>query len=271
MRVLIVGGSGYVGGLVLPILAQHCSLRVFDLLPPQDGSWEYVRGDVTNPETLDLAVKGTDALIYMAVGLKDEDGSFNSRAATQAAFDVSVKGLYLALDAARKAGNLHAVYTSTMSIYQGPLEHRYFRDENLMPDARDSYGLTKSLGEEVCRYAVRAWGMSVNALRLCLPISLAHWHTSPYDCSPLYTAGDDCAQALLAALKYRHGFEAFTISGDYNHSYMNLSKAKRLLRWAPTARAAGVAGPNKNLAMLKRFKRMCRTRLDPRKFLFKYR
>src|SRR5205085_7170290 len=148
-----------------------------------------------------------------------------------------------------------------VSIYQGPLEQRYFRDEDLIPDARDLYGFTKSLGEEVCRYAVRSWGMSVNALRICLPISMERWHASPYDRSPIYTAGDDVARALLAALKYRHGFEAFMISGDHKQTNMNLSKAKRFLRWEPLARAVGDARPNNNSAVLKRLKRMCRTRL----------
>lgn len=270
MRVLVVGGSGYVGRLVLPVLAKHCSIRVFDLLPPKAGPWQYVHGDVTDPAALDLAVKGMDALIYMAVGAKDEDGSFNSSAAAKSAFDVSVKGLYFALDAARKAGSLHAVYTSTMSVYHGPLAQRYFRDENLMPDARECYGFTKSLGEEVCRYAVRSWGMSVNALRLWLPVSMARWQAS-HDGSPICTAGDDVARALLAALKYRHGFEAFTISGDHNQAHTNLLKAKRCLRWEPLARPASDSRPNKNLAVLKWLKRICRIRLDPRNYLFKYR
>jgi nucleoside-diphosphate-sugar epimerase len=47
MRVLYVGGSGYVGGLVVPLLRERFAVRVFDLRPP-DGEGEYVRGDATD-------------------------------------------------------------------------------------------------------------------------------------------------------------------------------------------------------------------------------
>jgi nucleoside-diphosphate-sugar epimerase len=238
MRVLVVGGSGYVGGLVLPVLAEYHSIRVFDLLPPQDGPWEYVEGDIADPEALNRAVKGMDSLIYMAMGSTDDDGSFKSMDAARTAFDVSVKGLYLTLYAACKAGITHAIYTSSMSIYDGPVVQRYFRDEDLMPDARDLYGFTKHLGEEVCRHAVRVWGMSVNALRLCLPVSMERWHAASSNGASDVpaTASDDVARALLAALNYRHGFEAFMISGDHNQIHTNLSKARRLLNWEPLPR-----------------------------------
>ncbi|MDQ5851506.1 MAG: NAD(P)-dependent oxidoreductase, partial [Chloroflexota bacterium] len=60
MCVLVIGGSGYVGGLVLPILAQHHTLRVFDLRPPADGGWEYIAGDISDPDELARAAMGMD-------------------------------------------------------------------------------------------------------------------------------------------------------------------------------------------------------------------
>lgn len=233
MRVLVVGGSGYVGGLVLPMLAKHHRFRVFDLVPPQDGPWEYVPGEVADQKALNHALQGMNALIYMAKGVTDDDDSFNSVEAATTAFDVSVKGLYFTLDAARRAGLSHAVYTSSMSVYKGSVRQRHFSHEDLPPDTQDVYGLTKYLGEEVCRHAVRAWGMSVNALRLCLPVSMEKWRVCRHDTSYVYTASDDVARALLAALEYRRGFEAFMISGDRKQVHTNLSKASRLLNWEP--------------------------------------
>lgn len=124
-----------------------------------------------------------------------------------------------------------------MSIYDGSVTERHFPNEGLRADARDVYGLTKSLGEEVCRHAVRAWGMTVNVLRLCLPVSTERWYAGGNDCSLAHaTAVDDVAAVLLAALEYRHGFETFMISGDRDHIHTNLSKARRLLKWEPRAR-----------------------------------
>ena len=234
MNVLVVGGSGYVGGLVLPTLAQQHALRVFDLRPPDDPAWDYVAGSVGDLDALMGAAEGMDALLYMAMGGKD----FATAASITTAFDVSVKGLYLALYAADQAGITHAVYTSSMSVYGGNLEERYFSDEDITPDAQHFYGFTKWLGEEVCRNAAGAWGMSINALRLCLPTPEDRWlATTRLGTPTIATTDGDVARALLAALDYRGGgFQAFMISGDYEQKLMNMSKARRLLGWEPRAR-----------------------------------
>ena len=168
MRVLVVGGSGYLGTLVLPFLARHHPLRVFDLRPPADSTLDYVQGSATDPAALAEAASGMDAVLYMAMGshvrLNGDDWGLAESHAD--AFDVSVKGVYLALYAAHQAGIAHAVYTSSLSVYHQNGAGRYLSDEDLPPDSRHIYGFTKRLGEEVCRNACRSWGMSVNALRL---------------------------------------------------------------------------------------------------------
>lgn len=233
MKLLVIGGSGHVGGLVLPHLAQRHTLRVFDLRPPASSEWEYVAGSINDLLTLWQAAQGMDALLYMAMGNKE----YATPEAITTNLDVNVKGVYLALYAAQQAGITHAIYTSSMSIYGGNLMERYFPDEELTPDSSQLYGFTKRLGEDVCRNAARAWGMNVNALRLCFPISEDEWLSTARLGSPtLATTAGDVARALLAALEYRGGFQAFMISGDYEQKLLNMSKAKRLLGWEPLAR-----------------------------------
>ncbi len=101
----------------------------------------------------------------------------------------------------------------------------------------DDAGSHHRLGEEVCRNATRAWGMSVNALRLCFPQPDDSWQAEARPGIPtIATAGSDVASALLAALDYRGGLQACMISGDYAQKVMNMAKAQRLLGWAPLAR-----------------------------------
>lgn len=236
MKVLVIGGSGYVAGLVLPRLAEQHALRVFDMRPPADPAWEYVAGSVGDLEALERAAQGVDALLYMAMGEK----VYDTTSGITSNLDVNVKGVYLALEAARRAGVGHAVYTSSMSVYGGDLLQRYFPDEGISPDATELYGFTKLLGEQVCRNAARAYGMSVNALRLCFPTPDDEWRALARPGAPtLATAAADVARALLAALAYRDaGFQAFMISGDYEQKLMNMAKARRLLGWEPLARPA---------------------------------
>lgn len=234
MNLLVIGGSGYVAGLVLPWLQKHYTVRVFDHKPPADTALDYHEGDVSDPVALARAATGQDLLLYMAMGHPDA-GHPNSATSS---FDVNVKGVFLALEAVHYAGIPHAVYTSSMSVYDGNLYSREFPDEDISPDSSQVYGFTKRLGEECCRVAVRRWGLSVNALRLCLPTPEDRWLRETRLGTPtIATTADDVARALLAALSYRgHGFNAFMISGDYEQKLMNMGKAKRLLGWEPLAR-----------------------------------
>jgi nucleoside-diphosphate-sugar epimerase len=234
MKTLIVGGSGIVGTLVAPILAQTHAVRIFDLRPPQHGNnVEYVHGDAREYADLAKAVAGMDSLVYMAMGSLD----WAEVRGVVSAFDLNVKGVYLALRAAHAAGITQAVYTSTMSIYAGNIGQRTFADEDMTPDAIDLYGFTKRLGEEVCRNAARLWGMHVNALRLCWPVPDDRWPRENAAGGPtLHTTASDVARAIAAALEFRGGFQAFMISGDYDNKIIHMDKARRLLGWEPLAR-----------------------------------
>lgn len=232
MRILVVGGAGHVGSLVLPMLAQQHTIRVFDLRPPSEPV-EFVEGNVGDQAALGRAAEGMDALVYMAMGIKD----FTAPNSIATNFDVSIKGVYLALLAAHEAGITHAVYTSSMSVYEGDINARSLNDEDIPPDSTHFYGLTKRIGEDMCRHAVANWGMSVNALRLCHPTPDDEWRTNTDPAVPtIATSGSDVARAILAALDLRDGFQAFTISGDYNEQIFRMEKARRVLGWQPLLR-----------------------------------
>jgi nucleoside-diphosphate-sugar epimerase len=233
MKVLVTGGSGIVGALVVPILARTHEVRVYDLRPPQNEGIDYFQGDVTDFDALARAMVGVDALLYLAMGnLKWDELSGHVTA-----FDVNVKGVHLALKAAHEAGVTQAVYASSMSVYGDDLMQRYFDTEDVPPDSTGLYGFTKRLGEEVCQNAALAWGMHVNALRLCFPQAEERWKNDAVKGTPtIATTAEDVARAMAAALAYRDGFQAFMISGDYENKIMNMGKAKRLLGWKPLAR-----------------------------------
>jgi nucleoside-diphosphate-sugar epimerase len=239
MNLLVVGGSGYVGSLVLPALAATHSVKVFDLKPPSHApvGVTYHQGSVCDPDALLAAAKGADTLVYMALASND----WKLPTFTGDSFDINIKGIYLALQAAHAVGITHAVYTSSMSVYDGDRYRRYFPDEEITPDSRHIYGFTKLLGEECCRVACREWSMSVNALRLCLPTSEERWMKEVVAGKPtIMTTADDVARALLAAIAYRgNGFQPFMISGDYEQKLMNMGRAKRMLDWEPQARPRG--------------------------------
>ena len=241
MKTLIIGGSGIVGTLVAPLLAQTHTIRIFDLCPPEYGNVEYVPGDIREYADLARAVTGMDSLVYMAMGSLE----WAEIHGVVSAFDVNVKGVHLALRAAHAAGLTQAVYTSTMSIYAGDLMQRTFADEGVTPDAVELYGFTKRLGEEVCQNAARLWGMNVNALRLCYPVADDRWLSETVAGRPtLATPASDVARAIAAALVFQGGFQAFMISGDYENKMLRMDKARRLLGWQPLVRPSRQPDPS---------------------------
>ena len=234
MNVLVIGGAGRVASVVLPYLREQHALRIYDLKPPADPSLEHVVGDVGDFDKLSAAMRGTDALLYMAMGALEWDTPIGRHSA----FDANVKGVYLALHAAHTVGVNHAVYCSSMSVYDGDLAARYFYDEDQVPDARHLYGFTKYMGEQVCHNACHLRpGTSANALRLCFPMADAAWHAlDRTGVNSLATAASDVAEAMHAGLNYRNGFQAFMISGNHEQTITNLAKAKRVLGWEPLSR-----------------------------------
>lgn len=231
---MVVGGSGHVGSLVVPDLANGYTVRVLDPRPPVFNSpVEYARGSSTDFGALTRAFEGVDAFIYMAMGPKDP-AVWGQPDNTALHFDMAVKGVYLTMRAAREAGVTRGVYASSMSVFAAyPDESRAIGDET--PDATDFYGLAKRLGEEVIKAAITEHPASVMALRLCLPMSNADWLAAT---DPLVvtvgTAGTDVSSAFRAALAWCGvGFDAVTISGDRGERYSELSRARTVLGWEP--------------------------------------
>lgn len=241
MNLLVIGGSGYVASLLLPILAQRHTLRIFDMRPPKalpaNLQIDFVEGNVCDFDAVRRASEGIDAVIYMTMGryLPIGEPYHENVDALTSSLDANVKGIYLSLYAAQSAGVQHAVYTSTMSVYgEKDLLNRYFTDEEIPPDARDVYGFTKSLGELVCRNLWRDKGMTVNILRLCFPMADEKWLDAYRDGSlTIQTGASDLAAAIDAALHFRAGCQTFTICGDVYNKYMNITKARTLLGWEP--------------------------------------
>src|SRR5947207_9690965 len=227
MRVLFVGGAGYLGRLVVPVLAQRHEIRILDRRAQEGG----VTGDATDYGTVRRAVDGTDAVVHCAMGGMD----WNTPGGARDAFDVSVLSVHQTLRAAHDAGVRHAVYVSSLSVYRN-LFARHITEAD-PPDATDVYGLTKRLGEEVCRAACAEWGMSVNMLRLAFPTPDHLWPAWPRaqqprrrradDGTPIdATAATDVARAILAALDHRDGCQAFIITGDRPAALWSVGKAR---------------------------------------------
>src|SRR2546429_9894075 len=101
MRVLLVGGAGYVGGLVLPVLRERHEVRVLD---QRAEGIDHVTGDATDYATVRRAGGGTDAGGDCAMGGMGWETPLGARGAV----DVSVRSGHPTPRAGHDAGGRRA-------------------------------------------------------------------------------------------------------------------------------------------------------------------
>ena len=101
MKVLVTGASGQAGPGVVNALAKRHKLRLTDLIKSDKLSiYPWVVGSMTDHQTLAKAVNGMDAVVHMARVFRHP----GTDPTTDDFLDVNVKGTYLLLEAAAKAG-----------------------------------------------------------------------------------------------------------------------------------------------------------------------
>jgi UDP-glucose 4-epimerase len=134
--------------------------------------------------------------------------------------ETNIGGTLNVLEAAREAGARRVVYTSTTSVYGAALTPREQRavwvTEDLTPEPRDIYDVTKLAAEALCREFAREGRLSVVCLRVCRffpepPATMAAHR--------LYRGADvrDIASAHILSLAagLTSDFELYNVAGPY--------------------------------------------------------
>jgi len=90
VTVLVTGATGYIGSRLIPRLLEHghtVRAAVTDLNKAQDRWWadhvELVQMDVLDPDTVDAAVEGVDAVYYLIHGLGGDDFAVRDRTSAE--------------------------------------------------------------------------------------------------------------------------------------------------------------------------------------------
>ena len=225
MKVLIIGGSGKVGTWTIPYLQKQFELKILDVNTPKDQSIEFIEGSLTDPTSIAKALDGVDVFINMV--MKNPTDPFSNRATIEDVvnnYEVNTLGLHLLLYIAQSMGITKGVHTSTFTVHARD-RNKFSSEEEIPLDNPGVYGFTKGIGESICGYFSREYGMSIAALRITGPRNTQDWikdRNKPKD-SPDHlwvTEESDLASAYSAAInfveKHTHGFESFFIAGDEN-------------------------------------------------------
>jgi nucleoside-diphosphate-sugar epimerase len=241
MKLLIVGGAGYVGSIILPALEKEFECTYFDIKPVPGHEDRTILADVGDEQKVREAVVGIDAVLYLAMGV-GQDIPNPSKPPTccdiNPAFDVNVRGLYRFLYLSLKAGARRFVYASSLSAYKNLSDNTRF-DENRPADSWDPYGFSERVGEFICSSAAQAHSSGcISALRLIHPRNENDWPRYRYDYQKTRnvcgTGPKDTQRLFLAALKFdKPGFHLLQASGDMEGKFFPNNRVNEVLGWLP--------------------------------------
>ena len=149
-RALVTGGTGFLGSnIALRLVERHWDVRILERpgacrILLEGGPFEFVSGDVLEPETLPLALKGID-VVFHAAGIVDYWNQGVERM-----YQVNVQGTRNVMEACLHAGVervVHLSSTAAMGIHPEVLVDESFTF-NVKPE-RFAYGHSKYQAEEI--------------------------------------------------------------------------------------------------------------------------
>lgn len=235
-RVLVTGGSGFIGRhVVAGLAARGAHVRVVDLVAHPDPAVETVRGDITERPTIDAAFEGgIDYVVHLAA----VTSVLKSIQQPELTFQTNVAGTHRVLEGAREAGVRALVLASTNAV-TGPME-----DPKITERARlrplTPYGASKAACEMLMSAYTAVYGVRCTAIRL----------TNVY--GPGMQAKDSIVARLMRAIRLAGGFEIYGDGlqvRDYVHVSDVVSAATCALcdeRWS----SAVVIGQGESISVL---------------------
>lgn len=122
-RVLVTGGSGFVGAnLVTTLLERGYEVRSFDLAPsplPEHPKLQVVAGNICDLDTVAAAVADIDTIIHTAAIIDLAGGAAVTDELRKRSFGINVGGTENLITAGRAAGVQRFVYTASNSVVMG--------------------------------------------------------------------------------------------------------------------------------------------------------
>ncbi len=166
MKVLVTGGSGFVGSHVVDNLRDKgVGVRVFDMVIPEyRDDIEFYQGSLLNLEQMRMAVSGVDAVFHLGA-VADVNDVFLEPHYSEA---INVRGAINVLEAAKNAKVGKVIYGSTTWVYS-EAESNDVDETTPLHAPSHFYTATKLAGEYYCQSYSKLYGLDVTILRYGIP------------------------------------------------------------------------------------------------------
>ena len=244
MKVLVTGGSGFIGSHVVDKLrARGHEVRNFDLVSsPHHDDLDTVIGDLCNPDDVARALDGCDAVVHLAA-VADVDKVAQDPALTDR---VNVHGTQTLLEGVRSAGIGRFVYASTIWVYGDAAGPAALDEDAPLDHPKHFYTATKIAGEMYTVSYGELYGVEWTILRFGIPYGPRARPTAVVPAftakalagQPLTIAGDgtqsrrfvyveDLAEGVAASLVPAAANRIYNLVGRENTSVRAIARAVR--------------------------------------------
>lgn len=168
MKVLVTGGSGFIGSHVVDKLrARGVQVRIFDMVTPQvtGPGIEFYHGSLLDLEALRMATDGSIDAVYHLAAIADVKEVHDEPHYSES---INVRGTINVLEAVRRSTVRRVIYGSTTWVYSDVQQE--FVDENTALHAPSHlYTATKIASEYYCQSYARLYGLECTILRYGIP------------------------------------------------------------------------------------------------------
>ena len=165
MKILVTGGSGFIGSHVVEHYQDKADVVVLDDLRTGhrrnlDGlDCQFVDGSIADMALLDSLMTGVDYVFHLAALVSVPE----SMSLPQEAVRLNVTGLLNVLESSRRHGVKKLCFASSAAVYgENPMQPKV---ETMTPDPRSPYAITKLDGEYYCGLYQREGWLSTACLR----------------------------------------------------------------------------------------------------------
>ena len=164
-RILITGGSGFIGSHIAEYFNGKAEIRILDNLRSGyrrnlDGlDVEFIEGDVRDRAAVARAVEGCDHVFHLAAMVSVPESMFK----IEECVDINVNGLLVVLEESAKAGVEKLCFSSSAAIYgDNPVVPKV---ETMLPEPKSPYAITKLDGEFYCNLFTQNGKLKTACLR----------------------------------------------------------------------------------------------------------
>ncbi len=224
MKIVVTGSSGKLAQYLVPKLTNKYEVVLYDKQPPVQSHAHFILAEVTDMDKLSRTFYGADAVIHLAA-LRSRYNHLPMKV-----METNVVGTFSVLEAARNQRVKKLIFSSSDAVLgiaqsQPDIEPEYLPiDEKHPLKPQDPYGISKTLGEDMCRFYATGYDMNIMALRfsnIFCPGDEQKYLNDAREPSVrrkslwAWLHVEDAVQAIMSSLASNlQGFEVFHIAAD---------------------------------------------------------